>query len=95
MRKIVLIAALSAASLSATAQPAPPAMTIEPADADAFRDIVDSTIPPKYNGALIRWYQGILLRYQQKQQALQAKPPKTPEETQRDLDVVKKALPQP
>jgi hypothetical protein len=45
----------------------PAAMIIEPADADAFREIVESTIPPKYNSALIRWYTAILQRQQAKQ----------------------------
>lgn len=93
MKRLALVALLSAASVPTLAQPAPPpVMTIEPADAEAFKDIVDSTIPPRYNAALIRWYQGLLQRYQQKQQALQAaRAPKTPEEVQRDKDAVQKA----
>jgi hypothetical protein len=91
----MVVVALVGWTLSAAAQPAPPVMTLEPADAEAFRDIVDSTIPPRYNGALIRWYQGLLQKYQQKQQALQVRPPQTPEETQRDLGAVKKGLPAP
>ena len=45
--------------------PPPPVntpMIIEPADADAFREIVEGTIPQKYNGLLIRWYNTILQR---------------------------------
>lgn len=95
MRRTAIAAILCGLTLSAAAQPVPPVMTIEPADAEAFRDIVDSTIPPRYNGALIRWYQGLLQRYQQKQQAFQVKPPQTPEERQRDMDAVKNGLPPP
>jgi hypothetical protein len=61
----LLIIALALASSAAIAQTiAPPPMIIEPADADAFREIVESTIPPKYNAALIRWYTAILQRQQ-------------------------------
>lgn len=44
----------------------PPPMVIDPADADAFRELIETTIPPRYNGALIRWYTAILQRQQAK-----------------------------
>jgi hypothetical protein len=46
-----------------TAQQTP--MIIEPADAEAFKEIIETTIPPRYNRAIIQWYTAIL----QKQQA--------------------------
>ena len=55
-----------AQELTPKPQPQVP-MAIEPADADAFRDIIESTIPPRYNPALIRWYTTILQRQQAKQ----------------------------
>lgn len=52
-------------------QPVP--MVIEPADADALREIIESTIPPKYNGALIRWYTAIVQRQLARQAAEKAR----------------------
>ncbi len=83
MTRKIWIATFFLAPLSVVAQevapkPPPPQvpMVIEPADADAFRDIIESTIPPRYNAALIRWYGAIL----QRQQAKQAELTKTTEE---------------
>jgi hypothetical protein len=56
-----------AQELAPKPQPSQVPMVIEPADADAFRDIVESPIPPRYNAALIRWYTAILQRQQAKQ----------------------------
>jgi hypothetical protein len=84
MLRIILVTVVCFASCPILAQtsPSPPQapMVIEPADADAFRDIVESTIPPRYNTALIRWYTAILQRQQAKQAefAKQAKPSEEP-----------------
>lgn len=51
--------------------PQPPPMIIEPADADEFREVVETTIPPRYNRAIIRWYTTILQRQQAKVEAKQ------------------------
>lgn len=76
MRKIWVVAWCSLVPVGVVAalaqeapKPPPPQvpMVIEPADADAFRDILESSIPPRYNGALIRWYTAILQRQQAKQ----------------------------
>ena len=77
-----LIAAVLVFPLSAAAQaPQPPAqvpMIIEQADADALRDIIDSTIPQRYTPALIRWFNAIFVRQQARLAELtkQAVPPK-------------------
>ena len=44
----------------------PPPMVIDPADADAFREIIETTIPPRYNKALIQWYSNLLKKQQDK-----------------------------
>lgn len=73
MRKIWIamffLAPLAVVAQEVAPKPPPPqaTMTIEPADADAFRDIVESTIPPRYNAAIIRWYTAILQRQQARQ----------------------------
>jgi hypothetical protein len=73
---VVLFAAIKTVFGQAALQPPPivaaplvqpqPPMLIEPADADAFREIIETTIPPRYNGAIIRWYTSILQRQQAK-----------------------------
>jgi hypothetical protein len=45
--------------------PQPP-MILEPADAEAFKEILETTIPPRYNRALIQRYTTILQRHQAK-----------------------------
>jgi len=73
MKKILWIAICFLAPLGVVAQEATPKplsqvpMIIEPADADVFRDIIESTVPPRYNAALIRWYMAIFQRQQAKQ----------------------------
>jgi hypothetical protein len=62
---VVLFAAIKTVFSQPAPQPSPP-MVIEAADADAFREIIETTIPPRYNGALIRWYSAILQRQQAK-----------------------------
>ena len=68
MRKIWIamcfFAPLGVIAQEVAPKPPPPQvpMVIEPADADAFRDIVDSTIPPRYSSALVRWYNAIVQR---------------------------------
>jgi hypothetical protein len=73
---VVLFAAIKTVFGQAALQPPPivaaplvqpqPPMLIEPADADAFREVIETTIPPRYNGAIIRWYTAILQRQQAK-----------------------------
>jgi hypothetical protein len=79
------LAPFSASAQEVAPKPQPPQvpMVIEPADADIFRDIIESTIPPRYNGALIRWYTAILQRQQAKQAELaKAAQPQTEEPKQ-------------
>jgi hypothetical protein len=47
-------------------------MVIEPADADALREIIETTIPPRYNRAIIQWY-ATLAQKQQAKAAADAK----------------------
>lgn len=61
---VVLFAAIKTVFGQPVQPPAP--MVIEPADADAFREIIETTIPPRYNSAIIRWYTAILQRQQAK-----------------------------
>lgn len=63
---IVFLCVSQASGQNIQAAPGQPPMVIEPADADAFREIIESTIPPRYNGAIIRWYTAILQRQQAK-----------------------------
>ena len=78
-RSRVLIAAVLVFPLNAAAQvpqpavPAPLPMVIEEADADALRDIIDSTIPPRYSPALVHWFNAIYARARARQQAELAK----------------------
>ena len=67
-RWVTILVAL--APFAASAQ----TIVIEPADDAAFRDIVESTIPPRYNGALIRWYTDLVLRAKAKADAMKANP---------------------
>src|ERR1700730_4824498 len=61
------VLAIQVARAQTGSQPVPPQVPIvlEPDEADAFRDIVESTIPPRYTASLIRWYATIIQRWQQ------------------------------
>lgn len=71
MRNLVLLVGLLLASpASADPPPAPDSpFVLEQGDVIALKEIVETTIPPRYSGALIRWIQGILAREQAKASA--------------------------
>jgi hypothetical protein len=89
MYRIGLALAASFVCIAAAAQPAPsmptPPLVIEPADTNAFREILETTIPPRYHGALIRWYAGLVERQQRqvdtqiRMRDLKKSPPAEPE----------------
>ena len=60
------------AAKTRVSSPVPPQvpMVIEQADADALRDIIDSTIPQRYTPMLIRWFNAIFARQQARQAEL-------------------------
>lgn len=64
-------AAAAPSAQPALARPQVP-LIIDQADAAAFREIMASTVPQLYHGALLRWYNDMVRRQQAAQAAIDA-----------------------